>query len=116
MRFVRLLGFAKTKEIFSTGHYYDAERAKEMGLIDYLVSKLELEEFTFRITAEIAGNSPLAVKGIKRILCMLAQPVHLTEAQVKEAELIVAESFNSEDLKEAQAAFLEKRRPVFRGR
>jgi enoyl-CoA hydratase len=116
MRFIRQLGFAKTREIFFTGRNYDSERAKEMGLIDYLVPMSELEQFTFGLAAEMAANSPLAVRGIKRILCMLATPVQLTEAQASEAWQLVSDSFCSEDLQEARSAFLGKRMPVFRGR
>lgn len=115
-RFVQLLGFAKTKELFYTGRYYSAKRALDIGLIDYLISKDELEDYTLRLAEEIADNSPLAIKGTKQILGMLSDSFHLNECEMEKAELIVKESLFSEDLKESKAAFLERRKPVFKNR
>lgn len=116
MRFVRLLGFVRTKELFFTGRYYEAKQAKEMGLIDFLVPPSTLEAFTFKLAADIAGNSPLSVRGTKQVLGMIEQSVRLTEDQMAQAHKLAAESLTSDDLKEAQAAFLEKRMPRFKGR
>jgi len=116
MRFVQVLGFPKTKELFFTGRYYPAARAKEMGLVDYILPRQELEGFTYEMAGEIAGNAPLSVKGTKRILNMLSETITLSDQDLHEAKGIVAHAFNSEDLKEGQTAFLQKRKPVFTGR
>jgi enoyl-CoA hydratase/carnithine racemase len=115
-RFIQVLGLRKTKEIFFTGRYYHGTRLLEMGLVDYLVPRNELESFTYSLAREIAGNAPLSLKGIKRILNMLTKPRGLTEEEAKEADEIIANAFNSNDLKEAQSAFLEKRSPQFKGK
>ncbi len=115
-RFINTIGLSSTKEVFFTGRYFDAKAAKELGLVDHLLPRSELESFTYGLANEIAGNAPLSVKGTKRLLNMLASPARLSEEQQKEAQAIIAESFNSEDLKEAQKSFLEKRKPVFKGR
>jgi enoyl-CoA hydratase/carnithine racemase len=116
MRFIRTIGLSKTKEIFFTGRTYDARRAKEMGLLDYLIPKPELESFTYGLAEEIAGNAPLSLKGIKRIVNLILRSNNdLAAGDRKESEDIVARVLQSQDLKEGRAAFLEKRSPHFRG-
>ncbi len=89
---------------------------KELGLLDYLVSNDELESFTYQMAEEIATNAPLALKGTKRVINILLQSTSLDESSAAEAESITEASFLSEDLKEGQLAFLEKRSPRFRGK
>jgi len=115
-RFIRAIGLPNTKKIFFTGRYYDAPNAKELGLVDYLVSRSELESFTYALAKEIAGNAPLSLKGTKRVLNLLSRSEKMREEDQKEADAIISQAFNSEDLKEAQAAFLEKRTPTFKGK
>ena len=115
-RFIQTIGLSKTKEIFFTGRVYDARHAKEMGLIDYLVPKAELESFTYNLAEEIAGNAPLSLKGIKRMLNLVLKRDQMAAGDRQEAEEILAKTFKSYDLREGRAAFLEKRKPAFRGR
>ena len=115
-RFIRAIGLPNTKKIFFTGRYYDAQSAKELGLVDYLVSKSELESFTYALAKEIAENAPISLKGTKRVLNLLSRSEKMREEDQKEADAIISQAFNSEDLKEAQAAFLEKRTPTFKGK
>ncbi|MCP4105858.1 MAG: enoyl-CoA hydratase [Desulfobacteraceae bacterium] len=115
-RFIQTLGLRTTKEIFFTGSIYNGLQLKEKGLADYLVLRNELESFTYNMAEKIASNAPLALKGTKRILNLLQNKAELNENEAEEAESIIAESLDSDDLKEGQAAFLEKRKPVFRGK
>jgi enoyl-CoA hydratase len=114
-RFVRAVGLANAKELFFTGRTYDAARLKEMGLVHYLIDPAELESFTYEMANEMAGNAPLALKGIKRTLNLIAESEKLPEAAIKENQKLMAEAFGSDDLKEGQSAFFEKRKPVFKG-
>ena len=115
-RFIRTIGLSRTKEMFFTGRTYEARRAREMGLIDYLVPGAELEAFTYGLAEEIAGNAPLSLKGIKRILNLILQQDQTTPEARQESREILNLVLKSRDLGEGRTAFLEKRRPVFEGR
>jgi len=114
-RFIQTIGVRGTREMFFTGRTYQGMRLKELGLLDYIVAKDELESCACRMAAEIAANAPLAVKGIKRVINLLLQSTPLPESSLQEAETIARSAFSSEDLKEGQRAFLEKRKPNFQG-
>jgi len=114
-RFIRVLGLKNTREIFYTARTYEGKRLKELGLVDYLLPAKDLETFTYQMAAEIAANAPLAVKGTKRILNLLLNSSQPPEHCQKEAESITEAAFLSEDLKEGRLAFLEKRKPKFKG-
>jgi enoyl-CoA hydratase/carnithine racemase len=115
-RFIQRIGLQRTKEIFFTGRTYAGKRIKELGLVDYLVTGSELEEFTYALAEEIAGNAPLALKGIKKVINLLMQSNRLDESQAREAQAIFSATLLSEDMQEGQTAFLEKRKPRFKGK
>jgi enoyl-CoA hydratase/carnithine racemase len=114
-RFVRTIGLSHTKEMFFTARRYKTDRLKEMGLVDHVLPRDELTGFTHALAQEIAANAPLSLKGIKRILNLLSASDRLDAQQQAETKQLVQESLESADLKEGQAAFLEKRRPLFKG-
>ena len=114
-QFVDVLGMAGTREIFFTGRSYSGAQLKDMGFVDYLVPRSELHRTTYSLAEEIAANAPLSLRGTKKILTMLGRSWPLSEENLKEAERIIKESFNSKDMKEGQTAFLEKRIPQFKG-
>ena len=116
LRFIQSIGLQSTKEMFFTGRTYTGRRIKELGLVDYLVPADDLEEFTYTMAEEIAGNAPLALKGLKKVINMLMKSSRLDETQSREAQAIFNAALLSEDMQEGQAAFLEKRKPRFKGK
>ena len=115
-RFIQAIGLNRTREMFFTGRTYKGERLRELGLLDYLVPDDEIESFTLQMAEEIAANAPLAIKGTKRIINLLLRSERRDESILAEAESLTEAAFLSEDAKEGQLAFLEKRKPRFKGK
>ncbi len=115
-RFIQILGISVVKEMFFTGNVYQGPLLKEKGLVDYLVPRSELEGFTLDLAGKIAKNAPLALKGTKRIFNLLQNALQLEENACQEAGNIIYETVCSEDFREGQRAFLEKRPPRFQGK
>ena len=109
---VRVVGYAAAKEILFTARRFGAEEAARKGLLNAVLPKAELEDFVRKLAAEIATNAPLTVRSAKRVLGALAAGGHDLDAAMDS----VRACFASEDYKEGVRAFLEKRKPVFRGR
>jgi enoyl-CoA hydratase/carnithine racemase len=112
----QVLGMARAREVFFTGRSYRGEALRAIGLIGHLVPRAELEATTYGLAEEIAGNAPLSLKGMKRILNLIEGSAPLAEDARREAEALFAASLQSEDAKEGQQAFIEKRKPNFAGR
>ncbi|MFP4477151.1 MAG: enoyl-CoA hydratase/isomerase family protein [Desulfatibacillaceae bacterium] len=115
-QFVEALGFAKTRELFFTARTFVPGEVRELGVMDHIVPRDNLREYTYDLAATIAKNAPLSLKGMKRILNMMGNTAALEGDDLLEAEQLIRDSFNSEDLKEGQMAFLEKRTPNFTGK
>ena len=115
LRFLRVLGFSRTLELFLSGQSYDSDACLDMGLVNRVVRDDELERITYDLAKGIASHAPLSLKGTKKSLYQLTAP-RVSQQLVEEIDALFVQSLNSEDLKEAQRAFGEKRPPRFRGR
>lgn len=109
---VDVVGLANAKEIMLTARQLTAAEAKHMGLVHHVVPVAELEAFTRRMAEDISANAPLAMRAAKRIIHEVAK----AQYDAAQCRAWVKECFDSEDYKEGRKAFMEKRKPVFRGR
>jgi enoyl-CoA hydratase len=112
--FLDLLGPGRTRLLFYSGRIVGAHRARELGLVEEVLPDDELETYTYALADEIAANAPLSVRGTKRILRHMLGAAAPSEA-AEEIDATIRQVNTSADLHEGMRAFLEKRRPEFRG-
>lgn len=116
MRFVNTIGLPATKELFYTARKVSSRRAVDLKLVGRVCPPEELPQVVLEMAREIAGNAPLSIRGTKRILALCMRFRDLPPDEANEAEELIRACMDSRDLLEGKRAFLEKRKPQFRGK
>lgn len=113
VRLARAVGIRKARELTYTGEMITAAQALELGLVNQVVPLAELMPTTLKKIDMILQRSPLAVAEAKK---SINQGYDLeTESALENEAQIFGSLFTSKDTKEGTRAFVEKRKPVFKG-
>ena len=113
-RLTRLIGEGRAMEIILTGDMIDAQTALKFGLVNQVHPLAELEAKTMELANKIAEKAPIALQLCKEAV-KFASKSNLDEGLRREVDLF-AICFSTEDKEEGVSAFLEKRKPSFKGR
>lgn len=114
VRLPRQVPYTFAADMLLTGRQVTTEEALQMGLIGHVVADGEALAKARELADTIAANGPIAVRNV---LQSMRATESLPEAEAFKIETrLGVETFRSEDAKEGPQAFIEKRRPVFRGK
>lgn len=112
-RLLRLAGRAATLELCLLGAPVGAQRALELGIVNRVVAADALEDEVMKIAGQLAESAPLALRGILDCVntggeCGIEEGLQYETAQF-------GLMFSTDDMREGTSAFLERRKPEFRG-
>jgi enoyl-CoA hydratase/carnithine racemase len=111
---MRLFGHSRLRRMLLTGYRVPAEELYRLGVIEACTAPEQLMPAALELARQIASKSPVSTRMIKHTLNVI-EDMSLRDGYRYEQDMTAAIA-KTEDAKEAQAAFREKRKPVFKGR
>lgn len=109
-----IVGVSRAMEMFYTARQFSAQEAYDIGLVNAAVPDDELDAAVDDITTRIGENAPLTIAAIKRAAREITKDP--ADRDLETLEAMVQACFDSEDYVEGRRAFMEKRKPQFKGR
>jgi len=109
---LRQVGLANAKLVLYSGRLFGFDDCLRMRLLD-VAGETTAPESAYALARDLAANAPISLKGAKLVLEALAQ--RSIEKRAHDIEEVIDEALAIEDYREAARAFVEKRKPVFRG-
>ena len=113
-RLVRIIGKMKAMEMILTGHSISAEEAYRIGLVNKVVPVESLMMEAKKMAENIASKPPISVRAAKQAILRASDTA--VEVGLDYERTLFYSLFATEDAHEGMQAFLEKRKPVFKGR
>jgi enoyl-CoA hydratase len=112
-RLLETVGHARAREIMFLGRRYGADDALAMGLVHKILPEAGLEDFVEKVLLELTENAPLSIANSKTILEEYVKSSGAPDAARMRAA--IERCAHSADYAEGRRAFMEKRKPRFRG-